>query len=59
MDDASWSGRTAEVDSYQVKILIENSQCYTTQEIANTLKRAKASTENHLCQVGYGFGFDV
>ena len=31
VDAASWSGRPAEVDSYQVEILIENSQCYTTQ----------------------------
>ena len=32
------AGRPAEVDSEQIKTLIENNQCYTTQEIADILK---------------------
>ena len=29
LDDAPWSGRAVEVDSDQIKTLIENNQCYT------------------------------
>ena len=36
------SGRAVEVDSDQIKTLIENNQCYTTQEIANTLNIFKS-----------------
>ena len=32
LDDASWSGRQVEVDSDQIKTLIENSQHYTTKD---------------------------
>ena len=38
LDDAPWSGRPPEVDGDQIKTLIENKQCSTTQEIANILK---------------------
>lgn len=33
-DDAPWLGRPVEADSDQVKMLTENSQQYTMQEIA-------------------------
>ena len=59
LDDAPRLGRPVEVDSDQIKILIENSQCYTTQEIADILKISKSSTENHLHQLSYVNHFDV
>ena len=37
-DDAPWSGGPVEVDSDQIKTLIENNQCYTIQEIADITK---------------------
>ena len=40
-DDAPQSGRPVEVDSDQIKMLIENNQHYTTQEIADILKISK------------------
>ena len=42
LDNAPWSGRPVEVDSNQIKTLIENNQCYTTWEIANILKIFKS-----------------
>ena len=59
LDDAPWSGRLVEVDSDQIKTLIENSQRYTMWEIADILKISKSSTENHLHQLGYVHRFDV
>ena len=59
LDDASWLGRPAEVDSNQIQTLTENNQCYTTWEIAGILKISKSSVENHLHQVGYVNCFDV
>ena len=41
LDNAPWLGRPVEVDSDQIKALIENSQQYTTQEIADILKISK------------------
>ena len=38
LDDAPWSSKPVEVDSSQIKTLIENSQCYTTLEMADILK---------------------
>ena len=38
LDDALWLGRPVEIDSDRIETLIENSQCYTTQEIADILK---------------------
>ena len=38
LDDAPWSGRSVEVDSDQIKTLIENNQHYATWEIADILK---------------------
>ena len=32
LDDAPQSGGPAEVDSNQIEALVENNQCYTTQE---------------------------
>ena len=57
--DAPWSGRPVEVDSDQIETLIENNQCYTTWEIANTLKIPKSSFGNHLYQLGYVHRFNV
>ena len=59
LDDAPRSGRPVEVDSGQIETLIENSQCYTTQEIADILKISKSSVKNHLHQLGYVIRFDV
>ena len=41
LDSAPWSVRPVEVDSDQIKTLIENNQCYTMWEIANILKISK------------------
>ena len=38
LNDALWLGRPIEVDSDQVKILIENNQHFTTWKIADILK---------------------
>ena len=57
--DAPWLGRPVEVDSDQIKTLIENNQCYTTWEIADILKISKSNVENHLHQVGYVHLFGV
>ena len=46
LDDAPRSGRPAEVDSDQIKTIIENNECYTTLEIADILKIYKSSIEN-------------
>ena len=59
LDDAPQSRRPVEVDSDQIETIIENNQCYTTREIADTLKISKSSTENHLPQLGYVNRFDV
>ena len=42
LDDASRSGRPAEVDNDQIKTLIENNQHYTTWETADMLKISKS-----------------
>ena len=42
LDDAPQLGRPVEVDSNQIKTLIENSQCYTIQEIADIFKISKS-----------------
>ena len=42
LDNVPWSGRPIEVDSNQIKTLIENSQCYVTWEIADILKISKS-----------------
>ena len=59
LDDAPWSGRPVEVDSDQIETIIENNQCYTTQERADILKISKSSTENHLHQLGHVNRFDA
>ena len=59
LDDAPRLGRPVEVDDDQIETLIENSQCYTTQEIAHILKISKSSFENHLHQLDYVNRFDV
>ena len=38
LDSAPWSGRPVEVDSNQIKTLIENNQHYTTWEVAEYSK---------------------
>ena len=42
LDDAPWSSKPVEVDSDPIETLIENSQCCTTQEIADILKISKS-----------------
>ena len=42
LDNVPWSGRPIEVDSNQIKTLIENNQYYTTQEIADIPKIPKS-----------------
>ena len=41
LDDAPQLGRSVEVDSSQIKTLIENNQCYTMWEVADILKISK------------------
>ena len=46
-----------EVDSDQIKTLIKNNQCYTTQEIVNTLKISKSIkllVKMKMCLLFYG-----
>ena len=52
-------GRLVEVDSGQIKILIEKDPCYTMQQMAYTLKISALRTENHLYRLGYVNCFDV
>ena len=59
LDDAPWSSKPVEVDSGQIKTLIENSQCCTTLETADILEISKSSIENHLHQLGYVHHSDV
>ena len=59
LDVAPQSCRPVEVDSDQIETFIENSQHYTTQEIADILKVSKSSDENHLHQRGYVNLLDV
>ena len=42
LDDAPPLDRPAEVDSNQIKTLVENYQCYTIQEMGNILKISKS-----------------
>ena len=53
--NAAQSKRPIEIDSNQIKTLIENNQCYIMQKIANIVKISKSSNENHL----HWFGDDV
>ena len=41
-DDAPLLGRPFEDDSHEIEMLVENNQCYTTQEITNILKISKS-----------------
>ena len=63
LDHASWSGRQVEVDSNQIKTLVENNQHYATWETANILKISKSSIKNPFQQVGMlialMFGFHI
>ena len=38
LDDSPWLGRPVEIDSDRIETLIETSQCYTMQEIAEYSK---------------------
>ena len=42
LDDASWVGRSVQVDSDQIETLIENNHSYTMQEIADMLRLSKS-----------------
>ena len=44
LDDAPQLDRPVEVDSDQIKILIEDNQHYTTQEIADILKNTQINS---------------
>ena len=57
--DAPQWGRPVEVDSHQIKTLIENNQHYNMWERANILKIFKPSIRNPLHQLGYVNHFDV
>ena len=48
LDDFPWSGRPGEADSYQIKTLIENNQCYIMWGRAGILKTSTSSVENPL-----------
>ena len=52
LDNASWLGRTVEVDSNQIETLIKNNQHYTMREIDDILKNIqikKVIVENEKC----------
>ena len=51
--------RPPEVDSDQVKTVIENNEWCTMWEIANILKISRSSIEDNLHQLGYINCFDV
>ena len=53
------SDSPVEVGSDQNQTLIENSEHYAMQKIANILKISKSSVEYHLHQLGYIYSFDV
>ena len=59
LDDAPQLVGQFEVDSGQIKILIEKDPCYTMQQMAYTLKISTLRTENHLYRLGYVNCFDV
>ena len=59
LDDVPGSGRPVEVDSNQIKTLIDNNPHYATRKIADIIKISKSSTENHLHQLGYVPQFDI
>ena len=42
LDNAPWLGRPVEVDNDQIETLIESSQHYSTQRIADILKMSKS-----------------
>ena len=42
LDNAPWLGRPIEIDSDQIKTLIENKQCYAMWEMANIVKIYKS-----------------
>ena len=50
LDNVPLSGRPAEVDSDQIKTLIEHNQPYVMWEIDDILKISRSSPENHLQQ---------
>ena len=41
LDDAPWLGRSADIDSNQIKTVNKNDQCYTMQEMDTILKISK------------------
>lgn len=55
LGDAPQLGEPFEVDSDQIKTLIENSQCCATLETADRLEISKSSVENHLHHLMFGF----
>ena len=55
LDDAPQLGRPFEVDSPQIKTLIENNQCHMTQEIANMLKISKSIQVLVRMKIGFLF----
>ena len=63
LDNVPWPSRPVEVDSNQIKTLIENNQCYIIWKIADILKISKLSTENHLTisvmLIALMFGFHI
>ena len=57
LDDAPWLGRPVKVDGNQTMLLIENNQCYTTQDIADILKVSKSMkllVKRKMCLLFYG-----
>ena len=53
LDVAPQSGRSVEVDSDQIKTLIENNLRLPHGRYFDILKISKSSIENHLHQLGY------
>ena len=59
LDNVPQLGRPVEADNDQTETLIKNNHHYALKEIANILKIAKSSLENHLHQLGFINHFDV
>ncbi|KAL1139196.1 hypothetical protein AAG570_009255 [Ranatra chinensis] len=59
VQDAPRSGRPTEINSDEVKEMVDTNPRYTTRQIADILKISKSSVENHLHQLSHVSRLDV
>lgn len=59
LKDAPRSGKPTEVDDDKIKALIKSNPCYTTREIAETLKISQKSVHVYLKKLGYVSKLDI